>query len=156
MNRSDNLKQVVTGHALQNVRRGAGPQRALNLAIAIQRRQHDDARTRKLTTDPDQRIYAVTARQSNIHERDVGHRSTKLQQRLDSISSLCNEKHVPLRTNDRAQTLAKHRMILNDQDANRFNVHSFMPPSIEPAEFLISVARSLETSFPAETSRGEA
>src|SRR6185369_4729006 len=157
MNRSDNVRQLVTRHALKNVRRSASPQRTLNLAIAIQRRQHDYARMRKLTTDSDQRIYSITARQPNVHECDAGHRPTKLRQRLDRISSLCHEKHVRLRTNDRAQPLAKHRMILNDQDANGFDVHSVMPPSIEPAEFLISLAHSHgASSYPAERSPAEA
>src|SRR6267378_6149755 len=79
----------------------------------------------KLSTNCDKRVGAVGAGKPKVHQGDVGPMTTKFSDSFHGIRRLGHEKHVLLRADDRSQSLAEDRMILNAQDTNRLgrNLH---------------------------------
>src|SRR5262249_38546596 len=93
-------------------------QRALDLAVAIRRRQHNNSRVRKFSANCDQDIGSVGARKAQVHQGDVGAVATKFGDRFDAVGGLPDENHIWLSLQDCGKPLAKDRMIFDTQDAN--------------------------------------
>jgi hypothetical protein len=82
---------------------------------------------RKLSPNCDQGVCTVGARKPKVHQRYIGPMKTELRHSLHRICRLRNKKHVLLRTDDRSQSLAEDRMILDAQDANWIGANHGMP-----------------------------
>ena len=71
MDRSHHRQQLVLRHALEKVGRSARSHRALDLAVAVRRREHDDARPGELSANRDEGVRSVGAWKPKVHQRDV-------------------------------------------------------------------------------------
>ena len=112
------IGQLLRRHALQHVAARAGGQRALNLDVPFERRQHDDARVGELVADRDHRVDAADVRQAEIHQRDV---RTMLAEALDRLAAgrrLGDQHHVRLAVDDGGDAFAQQRMIVDAEDAD--------------------------------------
>ena len=88
------LDQLLRRHVLQQVAARAGRERALDLDVALERRQHHDARVGELGADRDQRVDAAHVRQPQVHQRHVG---PMLAEQLDGLAAgrrLRDHRHV--------------------------------------------------------------
>ena len=72
MHLTDRLNQVAGRHVLEQVPARAGLQRPLNIDIAFERGEHDDAGVPELHSDRAQGVDASQIRESEVHQRDVG------------------------------------------------------------------------------------
>jgi hypothetical protein len=88
MYRSNHIQQFILRHALENVSRSSGSPRALDLAVAVGRRQHDNPPVRKLSANCDQDIGAIGSGKPEVHQRDVGPTTTIFGYCLNSIGCL--------------------------------------------------------------------
>ncbi len=76
----------------------------------------------KLSPNADKNICAVGSGKAEIHQRDIGPMASKLRHRVPGER---DQQHIPLRSNDRAESFAKNRMILNGENANWLTVAGF-------------------------------
>src|SRR6266550_2349584 len=123
MDRSDDIEQFIFRRALKDVSRRSRAQRALDFTIAVRSGQHDDARSGKLASNCYQGVCPVGTREAEIHQGDVWAMTTKFCYSFHRIGGLCNKKHIRLRSNDRAQSFTKYRMVLDAQDTNWLRVN---------------------------------
>src|SRR5262245_29185663 len=109
---------VVLRHALDQIADRSRTQRSLNLAVAFRHAEHDDAGFRKLSADRDERVRSVGARQTQIHQSDVGTMTSEFLDGLLGGARLRDHAHVRLRTDHPRQTLTDDGMVLDAEDPN--------------------------------------
>ena len=80
---------------------------------------------RKLPQDGDQDVSAIRAWKAEIHKRDVRPMTAKFRNGLDAIDRLADQHHIRFSRDDRCEALSKDRMVLDAQDANRFDLSHF-------------------------------
>ena len=103
---------------------GRRPQRALDLDIPLERRQHHDAGVGKLAADRDQRVDAADVGQPKIHQRHVRTMLAEQLNRLAAGRGLGHDHHVGLAVDNRGDALAQKRMIVDAEDANLLGARS--------------------------------
>src|SRR5262245_16628746 len=118
MHLPDHGHQFGWRHVLEHVTACAGGQRALNLHVAFEGRQHDDPRLRKFIPNRAQRIDPARIGQSEIHQGDVGVVSSKQFDRFMAVRCLRDHFHVRLVVDDRSEAFAEHRMIVDTEHAD--------------------------------------
>ena len=121
-NRSDN-----SARSIPFSRYPFGPrlQRAINIFVSIERRQHDDPGSRKFLADACDSLHAVHLRQSQIHQRHIRLMLAELLHRFLSIRSFRNHRKAGHRLQQCRKALAHDVMIVNQQDVNRIR-HSYV------------------------------
>jgi hypothetical protein len=90
----------------------------LNLGIALECRQYDDARFGKLRPDCQQDLNAIQIRQTEVYEGNV-----RLQgaEGFDCFSAFAGhpcQRHVGLTIEDCADSLPKQRVVVDTQDSD--------------------------------------
>ena len=115
---ADRLDQLPRRHALEQVAARAGRERALDLDVALEGREHDDASVGELGADGGERVDAAHVGQAQVHERHVGPLRPVLLDASRPVRRLGHELHVGLRVDQRADPLAQQRMVVHAQDSN--------------------------------------
>ena len=125
VNRPDHPQQLVHVHALQDITRGSGSHRTLDVAIAIGGCQHDDMSVSILPSNCDQSVGAIRTGETKVHQGNIGPVTTKFGNGLHRVGSMRDQKHIGLGPDDLPQSFAKDWMILYAQNANWLSlVHS--------------------------------
>ena len=88
--------QLLGRHGLQQVAARAGLERALDLDVALERGEHEDARLGELRADRAQRLDPVHVRQPQVQQRDVRPVSAELLEALAAAGRLRDQRHVRL------------------------------------------------------------
>ena len=119
VDRADRIDQLAFRRALKEVTRGPCPQGTLDFGVAVGRREHDDLRCGKLSTDCNESVRAIRSRKPEIHQRYIRFVAAKLFESLDRVRCLRYQEHIRLRTNDHAQAFPEYWMVFYAKDANR-------------------------------------
>ena len=115
----DYIDEFIGRHTFQQIGAGSGIERTLNLPIAFEGRENDDARFRIFRPDDDQRIDSTQVRESQIHQRHIRPVVAILLDRLGATGGLRDQYHVRLTMDDVGNPLPEQRMVVHAEDANR-------------------------------------
>jgi hypothetical protein len=108
----------------------AGREGALNVDVTLERRQGNDARVGRLRANRDGRVDAAHVGQTEVHQRHVGPMQAKLLDALLAGRGLGDNRHIRLLADDRDETGAHERMIVNRQDSNGAVSHDLVPSPV--------------------------
>ena len=105
---------------LEQVPRGTGGGGGEDLRVVREARQHDDANARHGVEEPADRTDAVTGRHHEVEEHHVGPRSGGFGHRLGRAARLADHLDAVLQAEERTESLAHDRVVVDDQDADRW------------------------------------
>ncbi len=119
MHLADSEHEVVRRHPLEQVARGAGLDDLLHVLVVVVHAQDEDLDRGVALLDVARRLEAVHARHDHVHEHDVGTQGLDLLEGLTSVAGLADDDDLALVGEQRAHALAKDRVVVNQQDADR-------------------------------------
>jgi len=94
VNHADGAQDVSVGHLLEKITARSGFKRPVDILIAIEAGQGDNARFRKLQADFLCGGDPVHIRQAQVHERDVGFVQSKQFHRFPAAGALGGQFHI--------------------------------------------------------------
>ena len=113
---TDDLDEILRRRGLEHITAGASLQRALDLHVAFESREHHNASVRVFRADGDQRIDAADIRKSQIHQGHIRLVLTKLLDGFMARSCLSYQKHVRLIFDEYGNPLSQQRMIIDTEN----------------------------------------
>src|SRR5260370_10236681 len=96
-----------------------GLKSAPDFAVAVERRQHDDARIGELRADSDHRVDPAHVGKPQIHQGHVRAVLAETQEGLAAPSGLGYELHVPLALDQSGDPLSKQRVVVYHANPDR-------------------------------------
>ena len=118
-------------------------ERADRLHVAVIGREHEDPGVGKLGAYGRDGFDASQARHLQIHQRDVGLEFAEAHDRFGAVARFADKRHVRLRFEDRGDAVAQHRMVVDDENADR-GVLSHWRPSLRARSATASANASHE------------
>jgi hypothetical protein len=115
---ANHLHQLAGGHVLQEIAASTGLQSTLNLNVAFERCEHDDAGFRKFCADCNHRIDSAQVRESQVHERYVGAVVSMVLDRFGATAGLGYQHHIRLIVDYRRNPLPDKWMVIDTEDAD--------------------------------------
>ena len=118
MNFADDSNQIVREGVLQKVGCGSCLQRAMDVFIAVEHRQHHDAGVAVDTPDRLDRVCSTQPLEPQIHQRHVWSKTTEQLDGLVAAGGRRDHFHVRLPVDDERDAFADDPVIVNAQNAD--------------------------------------
>ena len=109
----DDVQQLARGHVLEHVSPSAGFERALDLHVALEGSQHDDAGVGKLRPDRDHDIDPAGVGKAQIHQSDIWPMLAKPLQGFARVGCFGYQRHIGLAVDNGGDPFAQQRMVVN-------------------------------------------